>query len=158
MSKIAPCLWYGHDAEDAAKLYVSLLPNSRIDKVQRSPADNPSAREGEVLVVQFTLAGQAFVGLNGGKPAQYTNALSLMIETEDQAETDKLWEGLLAGGGAERQCGWLCDRWGVNWQVTPKRLLQLMADPDPGVARRVAQAMFQMIKIDIAALEAAAAG
>lgn len=156
MSKIAPCLWYANEAEEAARLYVSLLPDSRIDKVHPSPADTPGPKEGEVLMVEFTLAGQAFLGLNGGEPGQYTQAMSLQIETQDQVETDKVWAGLLSGGGREQQCGWLNDRWGVNWQVTPKRLKQLVADPDPGRSRRAMQAMFKMVKIDIAALEAAA--
>ena len=156
MSKISPCLWYVDEAEQAANLYVSLLPNSRINTVQRSPADNPSSREGGVLVVAFTLAGQTFQAINGGSPAEYTHALSLSISCEDQAEVDKIWDGLLSGGGKPQQCGWLSDRWGVNWQVIPKALPRLLADPDPGRARRAMQAMLKMVKLDVAALEAAA--
>ena len=158
MSKISPCLWYADEAEEAAKLYVSLLPDAHIDTVQRSPADNPSSKEGSVLVVEFILAGQSFQAINGGSAAQYTHALSLSISCEDQAEVDKLWDGLLANGGQAQRCGWLSDRWGVNWQIVPKALPRLLADPDKDRARRAMQAMLQMVKLDVAALEAAADG
>ncbi len=158
MQKISPCLWYAHDAVTAAKLYVSLLPNSKIDKIQMSPSDYPGGKEGDELYLEFTLAGQSFQAINGGQPAQYSHALSLSIATEDQAETDKLWDGLLADGGREQQCGWLSDRWGVNWQIVPKRLIELNNDPDPDVRRRVNQAMLKMVKIDIAGIEKAAKG
>ena len=156
--KITPMLWYDGDAEEAANFYVGLLPDSRVDRVVRSPADNPSMKEGGVLLVEFTLAGQKFAGLNGGPQFRFTEAISLMIETESQAETDRLWEALTANGGQESDCGWLKDRWGLSWQIAPKRLLELLDDPDPGRARRAMQAMLQMRKIDIAALERAAEG
>jgi len=158
MSKITPCLWYDGDAEAAANFYVTLLPNSRVDKVQRSPADTPSGPAGTVLVVEFTLAGQKFMGLNGGPQFKFTEAVSFVIQTEDQAETDRLWEALTANGGEESVCGWLKDRWGLSWQITPKRLTELLADSDPGRARRAMEAMLKMVKIDIAALERAADG
>jgi len=158
MDKIVPCLWYDGDAEDAANLYVTLFPDSRIDNVQRSPADNPSMKEGGVLVVEFTLAGQNYIGLNGGPQFPFTEAVSLQVRTEDQGETDRLWDALTANGGEESQCGWLKDRWGLSWQITPRSLLELMGDPDKDRARRAMEAMLQMRKIDIAAVERAADG
>lgn len=158
MQKITPCLWYDGDAEEAANFYVSLFADSRIDNVQRSPADNPSMKEGGVLVVEFTLAGQSYIGLNGGPQFPFTEAISLQVRTEDQEETDRLWDALTANGGEESQCGWLKDRWGLSWQVTPKRLLELMGDPDRDRSRRAMEAMLQMRKIDIAAIERAADG
>jgi predicted 3-demethylubiquinone-9 3-methyltransferase (glyoxalase superfamily) len=156
MAKITPCLWYDGQAEQAASFYVGLLPDSRVDNVMRSPAETPSGPAGEVLLVEFTLAGQSFVGLNGGPLFHFTEAVSFQIHTEDQAETDRLWEALTADGGEESMCGWVKDRWGLSWQITPKRLLELIADPDPGRARRAMEAMLQMRKIDIAAIERAA--
>jgi predicted 3-demethylubiquinone-9 3-methyltransferase (glyoxalase superfamily) len=158
MSKITPCLWYDGKAEEAANFYVTLLPDSRIDNVQRSPADTPSGPAGSVLLVEFTLAGQKFVGLNGGPEFPFTEAVSFQIHTEDQAETDRLWQALIANGGQESVCGWLKDRWGLSWQIVPNRLLELLADSDPDRARRAMEAMMQMVKIDIATLERAADG
>lgn len=158
MSKIIPCLWYDGQAEQAANFYVTLLPDSRIDNVQRSPADNPSMKAGGVLVVEFTLAGQQYIGLNGGPEFRFTEAVSFQVRTEDQAETDRLWDALIANGGEESQCGWLKDRWGLSWQITPKRLLELIGDSDPGRARRAMEAMLTMRRIDIAALDRAADG
>ena len=156
--KIRPCLWYDGTAEEAANFYVTLLPDSRVDNVQRSPADNPSMKEGGVLVVEFTLAGQQYIGLNGGPLFHFTEAVSFQVLTEDQAETDRLWEALTANGGEESQCGWLKDRWGLSWQITPKRLLELVGDSDPDRARRAMEAMLKMRKIDIAEIERAADG
>lgn len=158
MSKITPCLWYNYDAEEAANFYITLFPDSRIDNVMRSPADNPSVKEGGVIVVEFTLAGQPYIGLNGGPQFPFTEAVSFQVRTEDQAETDRLWNALTADGGEESQCGWLKDRWGLSWQITPARLLELMADKDADRARRTMEAMMQMKKIDIAAVERAAEG
>ena len=158
MPKITPCLWYDGTAQDAAEFYVTLLPDSRVDRVIESPIDTPSGPAGQVLVVEFTLAGQAFMGLNGGPQFPHTEAVSFIIETEDQSETDRLWDGLIADGGAPSQCGWLKDRWGVNWQITPRRLNELMRETDPERARRGMTAMMTMTKIDIAALERAADG
>src|SRR5687767_13623495 len=156
--KIRPCLWYDGTAEEAANFYVTLLPDSRVDNVQRSPADNPSMKEGGVLVVESTLAGQQYIGLNGGPLFHFTEAVSFQVLTEDQAETDRLWEALTANGGEESQCGWLKDRWGLSWQITPKRLLELNSDPDPDKARRAMEKMLTMHKIDIAEVERAAEG
>ncbi len=158
MQKIRPCLWYDHTGEDAANFYVTLFPDSRVDNVQRSPADNPSMKEGGVLVVEFTLAGQEYIALNGGPHFKFNEAISLQVLTEDQEETDRLWDALTANGGEESQCGWLKDRWGLSWQITPKRLLELMGDPDKDKARRAMEKMLTMQKIDIAAVERAAEG
>ncbi len=156
MSKITPCLWCDGTAEEAATLYTSLLPDSRIDRIVRAPSDNPSGPEGAVLVVEFTLAGTRMVGLNGGPNFPFTEAISFQIEAEDQAETDRLSDALIAGGGEQGHCGWLKDRWGMSWQVTPRRLFQLLGDPNPDVARRASQTMLGQMRIDIAAIEAAA--
>ncbi len=158
MSRITPCLWYNHDAEEAARFYVTLFPDSRVDNVLRSPADNPSMKEGGVLVVEFTLDGLPYIGLNGGPSFPFTEAVSFQVRTGDQAETDRLWDALIADGGEESQCGWLKDRWGLSWQITPGRLLELIADPDKDRARRAMEAMLEMRKIDIAAVERAADG
>ncbi len=155
--KLAPCLWFDGKAEEAARLYCSLLPDSRIDAVHRSPADNPSTKEGAVLTVEFTLAGRPFVGLNGGPHFMFNEAVSFQIYCDDQAEVDRLTAALSAVPEAE-QCGWVKDRFGLSWQIVPRRLLALMADPDPGRARRAMQAMMTMKRIDIAALERAVDG
>ena len=153
-SKIAPCLWFNGEAEAAAQFYVTLLPDSRIDLVQSNAGDTPAGPDGSVLVVQFTLAGQRFLALNGGSGASFSHAISFAIDCEDQAEVDRLWDGLSAGG-AVQQCGWLTDRYGVCWQVVPKILPHLLGDPDAARARRVMQAMLQMVKLDIAGLQRA---
>ena len=156
MSKITPCLWYNHNAEEAAGFYVTLFPDSRIDNIVKAPADTPSQKEGDVLVVEFTLAGQPYIGLNGGPQFPFTEAVSFQIRTRDQAETDRLSAALIADGGEQGPCGWVKDRFGLSWQVTPERLFELMADPDRDRARRATEAMLDMQKIDIAELERAA--
>ena len=158
MSKISPCLWFNGEAEEAARFYVSLLPDSRIDRVQRNIMDIPAGKTGTVLLVEFTLAGQRYLALNGGMKVDYTNAVSFSIDCEDQAEVDRLWDALAANGGSPVQCGWIKDRYGVPWQIVPKMLPRLLADSDAAKARRVMQAMLQMVKLDTAALERAAAG
>jgi predicted 3-demethylubiquinone-9 3-methyltransferase (glyoxalase superfamily) len=155
MSKIAPCLWFADEAEEAANFYVSLLPNSQIDKVQRSAIDTPSGKAGSVLVVSFTLAGQEFMALNGGKRIEHTNAISFKIDCADQAEVDRLWGALSSNGGAEIQCGWVKDRYGVSWQIVPSIFPKLLGGPDQAGARRAMQAMMKMVKLDIAALQKA---
>jgi predicted 3-demethylubiquinone-9 3-methyltransferase (glyoxalase superfamily) len=157
VQKITPFLWFDGQAEVAAKRYVSLLPDSRIDRINRSPADTPSGPAGMVITVEFTLAGTRFVALNGGPQFPFTEAVSFQISCADQAEVDRLWAGL-SEGGSEGRCGWLKDRWGVSWQVVPTRLPQLLADPKPERARRAMEAMLTMSKLDIAALERAADG
>jgi predicted 3-demethylubiquinone-9 3-methyltransferase (glyoxalase superfamily) len=154
MSKIAPCLWFDGEAEEAARFYVSLLPDSRVDHVQKNVTDSPAGKAGSVLVVKFTLAGQRFLALNGGTRFEYTPAISFQVDCADQAEVDRLWDALSDGGSVER-CGWLRDRYGVSWQIVPSVLPQLLGDPDPAKAQRVMQAMLQMVKLDIAGLQAA---
>lgn len=154
MSKITPCLWFNGTAEEAANFYVSLLPDSRVDRVMRSPIDNPSTPAGAVLTVEFTLAGQTYIALNGGPGFQFTEALSLTIYCEDQAEVDRLW-GKLTEGGSPGPCGWLKDRFGVSWQIVPKIMPKLMSDPNREAAGRVMQAMMKMGKLDIATLQLA---
>jgi len=157
MSKISPCLWFDGEAEEAANFYVSLLPNSRVNRVQKNVMDSVSGKAGSVLVVEFTLAGQSFMALNGGRRFEYTHAISLKIECADQAEVDRLWAALSKDGKVE-QCGWLKDRYGVSWQIVPAVLPELLADPDPAKAQRVMQAILQMVKLDIAGLKRAHAG
>jgi predicted 3-demethylubiquinone-9 3-methyltransferase (glyoxalase superfamily) len=154
MSKITPCLWFNGEAEEAANFYVSLLPGSHIDRVQKNVVDGPSGKAGAALMVEFTLAGQRFLALNGGMPQEHTHAVSFSVDCADQAEVDRLWDGLCAGGSPV-QCGWLKDRYGVSWQIVPSALPKLLGDPDPAKARRVMQAMLKMIKLDIAGLQAA---
>jgi predicted 3-demethylubiquinone-9 3-methyltransferase (glyoxalase superfamily) len=155
MSKITPCLWFNGEAEEAAEFYVSLLPDSRIDNVQRSSVDTPSGKAGSVLLVQFTLAGQSYMALNGGTRLEYTNAVSFMISCADQAEVDRLWDAMSANGGSTLQCGWLRDRFGVPWQIVPKALPKLLAGPDRAGGKRAMQAMLQMKKLDMAVLQKA---
>jgi predicted 3-demethylubiquinone-9 3-methyltransferase (glyoxalase superfamily) len=155
--KIIPCLWFDKQAEEAARFYVSLLPDSRIDEVQTAPGDYPSGKAGDVLLVEFTLAGQRYTALNGGPYFNFNEAISLQIECEDQAEVDRLWAALSAVPESE-QCGWVKDRYGLSWQITPRILTELMADGAPDVKVRVFNAMMQMKKLDVAAIEAAAKG
>lgn len=154
-----PCLWFEKDAEEAAKLYTSLLPESAINQVFRSPSDTPSGPEGSVLTVDISVGGQRFLLLQGGPEGfHFDESVSFIIETDDQAETDRLWDALTANGGQPSACGWLKDRYGVSWQITPKRLMELTSDPDPDRARRAMAAMLKMGKIEIAELERAADG
>jgi predicted 3-demethylubiquinone-9 3-methyltransferase (glyoxalase superfamily) len=155
MSRITPCLWFDGKAEEAANFYVSLLPDSRIDNVVRSPADYPAGKAGDVLTVEFTLAGQSFLAMNGGPGPVFTDATSFIINCDDQAEVDRLWGALTADGGTPVACGWLKDRYGFPWQITPTELPKMLADPDREKARRAMEAMMDMVKLDIAALRRA---
>jgi predicted 3-demethylubiquinone-9 3-methyltransferase (glyoxalase superfamily) len=155
MSKISPCLWFNGEAEEAAKFYVSLLPNSKIDKVQKNSVDGPGGKAGTVLMVQFTLAGQEFMALNGGMRVEYTHAVSFKIDCTDQAEVDRLWDALCGNGGQAVQCGWLKDRYGVSWQIVPSVLPELLGGSDRAGAERAMVAMLKMVKLDIAALQKA---
>ena len=157
MSKISPCLWFESEAEEAAKFYVSLLPNSRIDHVQKNVADSPAGKAGSVLVVEFTLAGQSYLALNGGTRVEHTQAISFAIDCADQAEVDRLWDGLSRAARSSNAAG-SRDRYGVPWQIVPSILPKLLADPDRAKAARVMQAMLKMVKLDIAGLQAAADG
>ena len=158
MSKVKTCLWFGKDLEAAVRFYVSLVPGSTIDHILRSPGPWPGGETGDVILVDFTLGGQSFQALNGGTPADYGTAASISVECATQAEVDRLWAALTADGGAEIMCGWLRDKWGVPWQIVPEVLPRLLADPDPAVAGRVFVAMQAMVKLDVAAIERAAAG
>jgi predicted 3-demethylubiquinone-9 3-methyltransferase (glyoxalase superfamily) len=158
MSKITPCLWFDGNAEEAANFYVTLLPGSRVDTVSRSPADTPSTPAGAVLLVDFTLAGQHFMGLNGGPQFPFTEAISFVIDCADQAEVDRLWNALTTDGGSPGQCGWLKDRFGVSWQIVPRQLGEILGDPDRERAGRAMEAMLKMTKIDVAALRRAFEG
>jgi predicted 3-demethylubiquinone-9 3-methyltransferase (glyoxalase superfamily) len=160
MPKITSCLWFDKQAEEAAEFYISIFPNSKITNVARSTVDTPQggATTGEVLTVAFELDGTPYLGLNGGPHFKFSEAVSFIIDCGDQAEVDRYWDALLAGGGQESQCGWLKDRFGLSWQVTPRVLMELTTGPDREKAGRVFAAMMKMVKIDIAALQAAAEG
>jgi predicted 3-demethylubiquinone-9 3-methyltransferase (glyoxalase superfamily) len=152
------CLWFEKDAEAAARFYAATFPNSSVGKVHLSPADNPSAREGEPITVEFTVMSTRCMGLNGGPHFKQSEAFSFVVVTEDQEETDRYWNAIVDNGGQESMCGWCKDKWGVSWQITPRFLAENMDNPDKAAAKRVFEAMMKMKKIDIAALEAAAAG
>ena len=158
MDRIATCLWFDKNAEEAANFYAATFPDSRVGKVMRAPGDFPSGKKGDVLTVEFTVLGQPFVGLNGGPEFHFTEAVSFMVYTDDQEETDRYWNAIVSNGGSESVCGWCKDRFGLSWQVVPRRLMELMTSPDREVAKRAFDAMMQMKKIDIAALEAAVEG
>lgn len=157
-SKNIICLWYEGDALGAANFYAATFPDSAVGRVMRAPGDYPDGKEGAVLTVEFTVAGVACVGLNGGPRFKHSEAFSFQIATDDQSETDRLWNAIVSNGGQESACGWCKDRWGLSWQITPRALLAGMTDPDPAVAKRVFTAMMEMGKIDIAAIEAARRG
>jgi predicted 3-demethylubiquinone-9 3-methyltransferase (glyoxalase superfamily) len=158
MSKISPCLWFDGEAEEAANFYVSLLPNSKINTVQKNTVDSPAGKAGTVLVIEFTLAGQGFMALNGGARFEYTHAVSFKIDCEDQVEVDRLWEALCADGGQAERCGWLKDRYGLYWQIVPTALPKYLGGKDREGAARAMQAMLGMTKLDIAALKRAYEG
>ena len=156
MAKVFPCLWFDGDAEEAANFYVTLLLDSHVDKVWRSPAETPSGPAGMVLTVDFTLAGQQLQALNGGPEFRFNEAVSFVIDCDDQAEVDRLWDALTANGGEPGPCGWLKDRFGLSWQIVPRRLDELLNDSDPERARRAMESMLTMGKIVVAELEHAA--
>ena len=154
MTRIIPHLWYSKEAEEAAAFYASVIPNSKVDRVTTLPADTPSGPPGSVKIVEFTLLGQPFVAFSAGPLDPFNHAVSFMIECDDQAEIDRLWDALSKGGRIE-QCGWLRDRYGLAWQITPKVLGQMIKDQDRSKAKRVAEAMMEMVKLDIAGLQRA---
>jgi predicted 3-demethylubiquinone-9 3-methyltransferase (glyoxalase superfamily) len=158
VNDITPCLWFDMRAEEAARFYVSLFPDSRIDDVSRAPADNPSTAAGAVLLVTFTLRGRPFLALNGGPQFPFTEAVSFQVDCEDQAEVDRYWDALVEGGGEHGMCGWCKDRFGLWWQVVPREMGAILGGPDPAGAERAMQAMLQMRKLDVAKLRAAYEG
>jgi predicted 3-demethylubiquinone-9 3-methyltransferase (glyoxalase superfamily) len=157
MNKNTICLWYNHDAEDAARFYAEVFPNSHVGAVTRAPADYPAGKEGDVLTVEFTVCGIPCIGLNGGPEFTHDEAFSFMIETEDQAETDRYWNAIVGNGGQESVCGWCKDRWGLSWQITPRTLNEAMTAGGPE-AKRAFDAMMKMKKIDVAKIDAARRG
>lgn len=156
--KIVPFLWYSESAEEAARFYCGLIPDSRILRVSSLNADSPSGPAGSVKVVEFVLAGREFQAMTAGPLDPFNHAVSFMIHCDTQAEIDRLWDGLMADGGRPEQCGWLRDRYGLCWQIVPRQMAEWNASPDRAAARRVAEAMMQMVKLDIAKLEAAFRG
>ena len=158
IAKNTICLWYDRAAEEAAKFYAATFPDSAVKAVHRAPGDYPSGEEGDVLTVEFTVAGIPCLGLNGGPAFTHNEAFSFQIATEDQEETDRLWNAIVSNGGEESACGWCKDRWGISWQITPKVLTQALVNPDKAAAKRAFEAMMTMRKIDVAAIAAAVAG
>ena len=155
MKAPVPFLWFEKEAEEAAAFYVSLLPNSRIEHVTALPADSPSGPAGSVKVVEFTLGGQRYQAMQAGRHDAFNHAVSLLIECETQEEIDRLWDAILQNGGKTQACGWILDRWGLAWQITPRLIFDMYRSPDRAAARRAAEAMMTMIKLDIAALQKA---
>ncbi|HEX7115834.1 MAG TPA: VOC family protein [Steroidobacter sp.] len=158
MAKNAICLWYDGTAEEAANFYARTFPESAVTAVHRAPGDFPDGKEGQVLTVEFTVMGIPCIGLNGGPMFKHSEAFSFQVLTEDQEETDRYWNAIVSNGGAESQCGWCKDKWGISWQITPRALAEAVTDPDRAAAKRAFQAMMEMKKIDIAKIEAARRG
>ena len=152
------CLWFDHGALDAANFYARTFPDSTVGRMTRAPGDFPSGKEGDVLTVEFSVLGVACIGLDGGSMFTHSEAFSFQVATDDQAETDRLWNAIVGNGGEESACGWCKDKWGLSWQITPRALIDAITDPDQAAAKRAFDAMMQMTKIDIAAIEAARRG
>jgi 2-polyprenyl-6-hydroxyphenyl methylase/3-demethylubiquinone-9 3-methyltransferase len=152
------CLWYDGDAEDAARFYAKTFPDSSMGATHRAPAEFPSGKRGDMLWVEFTVMGIPCIGLNGGPEFKHSGAFSFQVATADQPETDRYWNAIVGNGGEESACGWCKDKWGVSWQITPLVLTKAWTDPDPSVTKRAFEAMMQMKKIDVAAIEAACRG
>jgi predicted 3-demethylubiquinone-9 3-methyltransferase (glyoxalase superfamily) len=158
MSKNTVCLWFNGDALDAAKFYAETFPDSEVKAVHHAPGDYPAGKQGDVLTVEFTVAGIPCLGLNGGPGPTHSIAFSFQIATEDQLETDRLWNAIVGNGGQESACGWCQDKWGLSWQITPRVLSEAIASPDAAAAKRAFEAMMDMRKIDVAKIEAAVRG
>jgi 2-polyprenyl-6-hydroxyphenyl methylase/3-demethylubiquinone-9 3-methyltransferase len=158
MTGVAICLWYDGDAEAAALFYAATFPDSEVKAIHRSPAEYPGGKEGNALMVEFTVLGLSCVGLNGGPQFRHSEAFSFQVITDDQEETDRYWNAIVGNGGKESQCGWCKDRWGLSWQIIPRALTAALADADRAAAKRGMEAMMKMTKIDIAAIEAARSG
>lgn len=157
-SKNTICLWYNGDALEAANFYASTFPDSAVTGVHKAPGDYPSGQEGDVITVSFTVAGIPCIGLNGGPAFKHSEAFSFQIATDDQEETDRLWNAIVNNGGQESACGWCKDKWGLSWQITPRVLVDAISGTDAAAAKRAFEAMMTMRKIDIAAIEAARKG
>ena len=157
-NKTTICLWYDGTALEAATFYAQTFPDSKVGAVHRAPGDFPSGKEGDVMTVEFTVLGIPCVGLNGGPMFQHNEAFSFQVATEDQAETDRLWNAIVGNGGQESACGWCKDKWGLSWQISPRVLVEAVTSPDRAAAKRAFEAMMGMRKIDIAAIEAAVRG
>jgi len=155
---IAVCLWFDGNAEEAANFYAATFRDSHVDAVHRAPGDYPAGQQGNVLTVEFTVLGMPFLGLNGGPQFKFDEAVSFQVYTRDQAETDHLWNAIVGNGGAESECGWCKDRFGLSWQITPRALMDAFTDPDRAASKRAFDAMMTMQKIDIAKIEAARRG
>lgn len=158
VSKNTICLWFDGTALEAAQFYARTFPDSAVGAVQHAPADFPSGKAGDVLTVEFTVMGIPCVGLNGGPAFRHSEAFSFQVSTDDQAETDRLWNAIVGHGGQESACGWCKDKWGLSWQITPRVLIDALGDPDRDASRRAFEAMMQMRKIDIAKIQAARRG
>jgi len=156
--RIATCLWFNKNAEDAAKFYAATFPDSRVTGIHKAPADFPGGKAGEVLTVEFTVLGQPFLGLNGGPAFTFDEAVSFQVFTDTQEQTDRYWNAIVGSGGRESACGWCTDRFGLSWQIVPRALTEAMNDPDTAAAKRAMEAMMTMKKIDIARIEAARRG
>jgi 2-polyprenyl-6-hydroxyphenyl methylase/3-demethylubiquinone-9 3-methyltransferase len=152
------CLWFNRDAEEAARFYAATFPDSSVQAVHRAPGDYPDGKQGDALVVDFTVIGIPCMGLNGGPAFQQTEAFSFQVATNDQEETDRYWNAIIGNGGKASDCGWCKDKWGVSWQITPVALTKAISDSDPAAAKRAFDAMMTMQKIDIAKIEAARRG
>jgi predicted 3-demethylubiquinone-9 3-methyltransferase (glyoxalase superfamily) len=158
VSKNTICLWYDGDAADAANFYAEIFPNSAVHAIHHAPGNYPDGKQGDVLTVEFTVAGIPCIGLNGGPHFKHNEAFSFQIATNDQAETDHLWNAVVGNGGQESECGWCKDRWGLSWQITPRALTAAVFGPDRAAAKRAFDAIMTMKKIDIAAIEVARLG
>ena len=158
IAKNTICLWYDHDAEEAARFYAEIFPNSSVGAIVLAPGDYPSGKAGDVITVDFTVLGIPCIGLNGGPVFQHNESFSFQVATEDQEETDRYWNAIVNNGGQESECGWCKDKWGVSWQIIPKALLEASYSSDRDVAKRAFDAMMTMKKIDVAAIEAAVRG
>lgn len=158
IAKNTVCLWYDNDAEEAANFYASTFPDSRVTAVHKAPADYPSGKAGDVITVEFTVMGVPCIGLNGGKAFSHSEAFSFQVATDSQEETDRYWDAIVGNGGSESVCGWCKDKWGLSWQISPRILTEAVASAERGVAKRAFEAMLQMGRIDIAAIEKAIKG